>query len=65
MATVATDKDHFRDTHLHGRCGGQARLAVPQETQGQLYSSRKWVSYGLLALLFAGPFLRINGLAAC
>ena len=34
----------------------------PKKPAGKLYRYRKWVSYGLLALLFAGPFLKINDL---
>jgi hypothetical protein len=34
----------------------------PKKPGGRLYSRRKWLSYGFLALLFAEPWLRLHGL---
>jgi len=34
----------------------------PKKPQGKYYNYRKWLSYAFLAMLFAGPFLKINGL---
>lgn len=33
----------------------------PKKPAGRLYTYRKWVSYGLLLLLFSCPFLKLNG----
>ena len=33
----------------------------PKLIKGKLYQYRNWVSYILLALLFSGPFIKING----
>ena len=33
----------------------------PKKPSGKLYTYRKWVSYALLLLLFACPFLKMNG----
>jgi len=33
----------------------------PKLIKGKLYQYRNWLSYALLALLFAGPFIKING----
>lgn len=41
---------------------GRRRWIFPKKPSGRLYRGRTWVSWGLLGLLFAGPFLRVNGL---
>ncbi|WP_461790586.1 cytochrome c oxidase accessory protein CcoG [Pedobacter sp.] len=33
----------------------------PKKPQGNLYNKRKWFSYSLLLLLFASPFVKLNG----
>ncbi|SIQ95100.1 cytochrome c oxidase accessory protein CcoG [Pontibacter lucknowensis] len=51
-------RDHISTVDEHGK-----RVWVyPKKPKGKLYDYRKWVSYGLLAFLFAGPFIKINGL---
>lgn len=40
----------------------QGRVWIyPKLIKGKLYQYRNWLSYALLALLFAGPFIKING----
>jgi len=41
---------------------GKRVWLYPRKPSGRLYRARKWLSYGLLALLFAGPWLRIHEL---
>ncbi|MCP2045789.1 cytochrome c oxidase accessory protein CcoG [Pontibacter sp. HSC-36F09] len=51
-------RDHISTIDEHGK-----RVWVyPKKPKGKLYDYRKWVSYGLLTLLFIGPFIKINGL---
>ncbi|NVO31939.1 cytochrome c oxidase accessory protein CcoG [Hymenobacter lapidiphilus] len=54
--------DSFRDTISTVDAEGKRVWLYPKKPSGRLYEARKWVSYGLLALLFAGPWLRIKGL---
>ncbi|MCX2739341.1 cytochrome c oxidase accessory protein CcoG [Pontibacter anaerobius] len=62
MATKAKPTDEFRD-HISTIDEQGKRLWVyPKKPKGKLYNYRKYVSYVLLALLFAGPFIKINGL---
>jgi cytochrome c oxidase accessory protein FixG len=62
MASVATDKEHFRDSISTVDQAGKRVWLYPKKPSGKLYEYRKWVSYALLALLFTGPFLRIHDL---
>ncbi|RYU81532.1 cytochrome c oxidase accessory protein CcoG [Hymenobacter persicinus] len=52
----------FRDSIATVDAAGQRVWLYPKQPQGRLYRRRKWLSYGLLALLFAGPWLRVNDL---
>ena len=52
--------DAFRDTISTVDAAGKRVWLYPKKPSGRLYRARKWLSYGLLALLFAGPWLRIN-----
>ncbi|MBG8556270.1 cytochrome c oxidase accessory protein CcoG [Hymenobacter guriensis] len=52
----------FRDTIATVDAAGKRVWLYPKKPGGRLYHYRKWLSYGLLALLFAGPWLRIHGL---
>ena len=63
MATkLQTSPDEFRDHISTVDEHGKRVWVYPKKPKGKLYDYRKWVSYGLLALLFAGPFIKINGL---
>ena len=33
----------------------------PKLIKGKLYQYRNWLSYALLALMFSGPFIKVNG----
>ncbi|RTQ53300.1 cytochrome c oxidase accessory protein CcoG [Hymenobacter gummosus] len=58
---VAPDES-FRDSIATIDAAGKRVWLFPKQPQGRLYRARQWVSYALLALLFAGPWLRIQGL---
>ncbi|GAB3242093.1 cytochrome c oxidase accessory protein CcoG [Hymenobacter seoulensis] len=60
--TPVTSAESFRDTIATVDAAGERVWLYPKQPHGRLYQYRKWLSYGLLALLFAGPWLRINGL---
>jgi cytochrome c oxidase accessory protein FixG len=63
MATkLQTSPDEFRDHISTVDEHGKRVWIYPKKPKGKLYDYRKWVSYGLLALLFIGPFIKINGL---
>lgn len=62
MATKAKPTDEFRDHISTVDDQGKRIWVYPKKPKGKLYNYRKYVSYLLLALLFAGPFIKINGL---
>lgn len=51
----------FRDSIATVNEEGKRNWIFPKKPKGSFYNARTWVSVGLLALLFAGPFLRIDG----
>ncbi|MCJ8163254.1 cytochrome c oxidase accessory protein CcoG [Pontibacter sp. E15-1] len=59
---IHTAPDEFRDHVSTVDEQGKRVWVYPKKPKGRLYSYRKYVSYLLLALFFAGPFIRINGL---
>ncbi|RIJ41681.1 cytochrome c oxidase accessory protein CcoG [Pontibacter oryzae] len=60
--TKQNPPDEFRD-HLSTVDPESKRVWVyPKKPKGKLYTYRKYVSYLLLALLFAGPYIKVNGL---
>ncbi|WP_018477918.1 cytochrome c oxidase accessory protein CcoG [Pontibacter roseus] len=59
---VQTSPDEFRDHISTVDEHGKRVWVYPKKPKGKLYDYRKWVSYGLLTLLFVGPFIKINGL---
>jgi cytochrome c oxidase accessory protein FixG len=62
MATKAKPTDEFRDHISTVDDQGKRVWVYPKKPKGKLYDYRKYVSYFLLTLLFAGPFIKINGL---
>ncbi|MEJ8804477.1 cytochrome c oxidase accessory protein CcoG [Pontibacter sp. H249] len=59
---IQTAPDEFRDHISTVDEQGKRLWVYPKKPKGKLYDYRKYVSYLLLALLFAGPFIKINGL---
>ncbi len=51
----------FRDTIATIDGEGNRKLIFPKKPSGKFYDYRKWVSYLLLAILIANPFIKING----
>ena len=49
------------DGLLAGQETGKRKWIYPLIRKGRYYKWRSWISYGYLAIFFAGPFLRING----
>lgn len=55
------DWQDFRDHLATADREGRRLWIYAKQPRGRYYTARKWVSYVLLAILFAGPFIRING----
>lgn len=58
--TLKTDKN-FRDSISSVDDSGNRVFFYPKKPKGRYYNWRKWLSYLLLFLLFAGPFMKLNG----
>jgi len=54
--------DTFRDSLATIDAEGKRVWLYPKKPSGRLYNYRKLLSYGFLALLLAGPWLRLNDL---
>jgi cytochrome c oxidase accessory protein FixG len=55
------DASDFRETIPTADARGRRIWIYPRQPRGAYYRARSWVSYALLLILFAGPFIRING----
>lgn len=55
------DWQDFRDHLATADREGRRLWIYAKQPRGRYYTARKWVSYVLLAILFAGPFIRIHG----
>ncbi|MET0759659.1 MAG: cytochrome c oxidase accessory protein CcoG [Flavobacterium sp.] len=55
------DDDAFRDTIGTIDEKGKRKYIFPKKPSGKLYDYRKYVSYFLLAILVANPFIKVNG----
>jgi cytochrome c oxidase accessory protein FixG len=51
----------FRDHLSTADQSGRRRWLYPKRPSGRYYRWRTWLSYLLLAIMFAGPFIRIHG----
>ena len=51
----------FRDHLSTADQEGRRRWLYPRKVHGRLYRGRTWLSWLLLAIMFGGPFVRING----
>ena len=51
----------FRDHLSTADQEGRRRWVYPRKVRGRFYKARTWLSWALLAIMFAGPFVRING----
>ncbi|WP_405200097.1 cytochrome c oxidase accessory protein CcoG [Christiangramia sp. LLG6405-1] len=55
------EHERFRDSIGTVTSEGKRSWVYPKKPDGRLYKYRQWVSYFLLAILFAAPLLKING----
>ena len=55
------NKEKFRDKIATAGEAGKRLWVFPKKPSGRFYEYRKYVSYVLLILLFAAPFVKING----
>ena len=53
--------ENFRDTIGTIDEAGNRKFIFPKKPSGKFYHYRKWVSYFLLLVLVANPFIKING----
>ena len=58
---MAQDQENFRDSIGTISEEGKRAWVFPKKPSGKFYTYRKYVSYLLLAFLFASPFLKVNG----
>ncbi len=58
---MAQDQEHFRDSIGTVKDDGKRAWVFPKKPSGKFYKYREYVSYFLLAFLFAAPFVKING----
>jgi cytochrome c oxidase accessory protein FixG len=54
---AADFRDHLSTADQEGR----RRWVYPRKVRGRYFNARTWLSWALLAIMFVGPFVRING----
>jgi cytochrome c oxidase accessory protein FixG len=57
----ALDQEHFRDELSNVDKKGKRLWIYPKKPNGPFYNYRTWFSWFLMALMFIGPFLKLNG----
>ena len=60
-AARPVDWNNFREHLATADSQGRRRWLYPKKPSGQWYRWRTWMSWLLLAVMFAGPFIRIQG----
>lgn len=58
---IAPSGEKYRDSISLVDKGGDRNWVYPKKPKGPLYTGRTWFSVSLMVLLFAGPFLKLNG----
>lgn len=58
---MSEKNERFRDSIATISEEGKRAWIFPKKPSGRYYTYRKWVSYVLLAFLFAAPFIKVNG----
>jgi cytochrome c oxidase accessory protein FixG len=58
---MSEKNERFRDSISTISEEGKRAWIFPKKPSGRFYTYRKWVSYLLLAFLFAAPFIKVNG----
>lgn len=61
MTTPTPDTEAFRDQVSTVDAQGKRVWLFPKKPSGKWFNRRKWVSYSLLAFLFAAPHLTLGG----
>nr|WP_288833290.1 cytochrome c oxidase accessory protein CcoG [uncultured Flavobacterium sp.] len=61
LPNEAFSPDSYRDTIGTIDNEGKRKFIYPKKPSGKLYDYRKWLSYFLLIILVANPFLKVNG----
>ena len=61
MATTEDTTEIFRDKLATVDKEGKRVWIYPKKPSGPFYRARTWISLLLLAILFSGPFIKING----
>lgn len=56
-----TEVPSFRDSLTSVDSKGRRVFFYPKKPIGRYYNRRVWLSYVLMGLMFAGPFVRVNG----
>ncbi len=59
--TTSNDTEQYRDKIATVDEKGKRLWIYPKKPKGRFYNARTYVSWGLLAFLFLGPFIKING----
>jgi hypothetical protein len=60
-ATRPVDWEDFREHLATADKEGRRRWLYPKRPSGRWYRWRTWMSWALIAVLFVGPFIRIQG----
>jgi cytochrome c oxidase accessory protein FixG len=60
-AMKQVDWQDFRDHLSTADAEGRRTWLYPRQPRGPFYRARTWLSWLLLAVMFAGPFIRIHG----
>lgn len=58
---IAPEGEIYRDSISLVNKKGDRNWVYPKKPKGPLYTGRTWFSISLMVLLFAGPFLKLNG----
>ncbi len=53
--------EEFRDSIATVDKDGKRKWVFAKKVSGKWFNKRQWFAYGLLILLFVGPFIKING----
>ena len=53
--------EEFRDSIATVDKDGKRKWVFAKKVSGKWFNKRQWFAYGLLVLLFVGPFIKING----